>query len=476
MTNSAAFSAADLRTIFGERAIVPDFHASVGVCTDSRALQPGSIFVALKGERFDAHDHIETAIMQGCVAVVFEERWLDTWNQGLAKTFASFARVVVPDTLVALAQLARYHRDRFDIPVLAVAGANGKTTTKELAAHVFTSKWLTLKTEANYNNRVGTPLTLLQLTKFHQAAVIEIGTNEPGEIEVLSEMVNPSIGLITNIGEEHLEKLIDLDGVEREETALFRHCAAGGARALVNIDDERLRSHVQSLPLCYRFATDDNAEPNDVDLHATIRFDDELHPALTIHARSLSEPLTCTLQTIGFATALNAAAALASADVAGIPLEQACSALESFEAPAVHGYARMQIQTHAALPSVRILNDCYNANPSSMRMALSTLKAFNAERRIALLGDMRELGAATSASHDEIVSRALRSADILILLGTEMHSAAARVVDEAQRSRIFLPESPTAAAATLTSLCRAGDVILLKGSRGMALERVLQAL
>ncbi len=470
--NTAAFSAMDLRTLFGDRAVVPDFHASIGVCTDTRSLQPGCLFVALKGERFDAHDHIHKAILYGAVGIVFEERWLSQWESGPGKTFPSFARIVVPDCLVALGDLAHYHRKRFSIPVIAVAGANGKTTTKDLSAAVLSHSYLTLKTEANYNNRVGTPLTLLQLTKYHGAAVIEIGTNEPGEIEVLADMVAPTHGIITNIGEEHLEKLHDLDGVEKEETALYRYCQQQQATALVNMDDERLKAYSGTFPNQFHFGTNDGS-----DLNASISFDTELHPELKV--QSAQERCTVPTSLVGYAAATNAVAALAIGVSVGISLADSTVALANYEAPPVHGYARMQIQ-RMRTTNATILNDCYNANPASMRMALRTLQAFPADKRIAVLGDMRELGEHSDTAHQAIIAEALQHCDVLILLGRSMADAA-HVVGAADRAQstgkqFHFAENVEVAAQLLNTSCTAADAILVKASRGMALENLIDLL
>ncbi len=482
MTNFAAFSAEDLHNIFATQAKIPDYYASIGVCTDTRSLQPGCLFVALKGERFDAHDHIASAIEQGAVAVLFEERWLPEWEAGPGRSFPAFARIVVEDSLIALADLARYHRKRFAIPVVAVAGANGKTTTKDLCAHVLSSRFLTLKTEANYNNRVGTPLTLLQLTKFHEAAVIEIGTNEPGEIEVLSAMVHPTHALITNIGEEHLEKLRDLDGVEMEETALYRYAAQQKVHSIVNMDDDRLRKYANTLPQCYRFGTR-SEEASNLNMYGAISFDAHLRPSIALqcpHAKT-----TVQLQTVGFASALNALAALAVANSVGMSLELCAEALASYTPAPVHGYARMQIQDLALPQHVHLLNDCYNANPSSMRMALQTLKAFPARRRVAMLGDMRELGDATAQAHRDILAMALVTADLVVTLGDEMGAAAEYLTQSSAelqesmstpKARHLHAASHTAAAQLLHEELREADVLVLKGSRGMALEKVIAEL
>jgi UDP-N-acetylmuramyl pentapeptide synthase len=209
--NTAPFSRANLRELFGEQTntVLPRDFRALGVSTDTRTLQAGNIFVALVGERFDGHSLISEAVQKGASLVVVNENT----TVSLASVGAPCLRV--ENTLHALGELAHFHRSRFEIPVVAVAGAAGKTTTKEMITCVLGQEYTVLKTEGNFNNQIGVPLTLLRLEESHTVAVIEIGTNEPGEIEILSNIVAPTHGIITNIGKEHLEKLIDLDGVER---------------------------------------------------------------------------------------------------------------------------------------------------------------------------------------------------------------------------------------------------------------------
>jgi UDP-N-acetylmuramoyl-tripeptide--D-alanyl-D-alanine ligase len=473
LINRAPLTAHDLHSIFGSQAKVPPYFAAVGVCTDTRTMQPGTLFVALRGERFDAHDHIYDAMVRGAAGIVIEERWLPEWEKTLGKEFPSFARVVVPDTLHALAELARYHRRRFSIPVIAVGGANGKTTTKDMIAHILGESFTTLKTQANNNNRVGTPLTLLQLTARTQAAVIEIGTNEPGEIEVLSAMVEPTHALITNIGEEHLEKLGDIDGVEKEETALFRWAMNHGAAMIVNADDDRLRSYA-SHQGAMSFATqraDAAASSNDVyagaQIKAELSFSEDLTPQLTL--RTGNEQCEANLSATGYAAALNAVAAVATCIAAGVPAKQALERCAGFVPDSSHGYARMVVERCG--PWV-VLNDCYNANPASMRMALQTLRGFSpAARRVAVIGDMRELGAAEERAHAEIVNEAGAGVDMVIAVGKAMATACSAVGSSA-----MVYANTDECVANIRAHLHEGDVVLVKASRGMKFEAIIAAL
>jgi len=220
MKNSAKFTSNELIAIFGSQNcnFISDFVAQ-SIETDTRTMQGNSIFVALKGENHDSHSFIDDAINKGAICLVVEQDWFDINKD----TYKNINFVVTKNTIRALGKLANFHRSRFDIDLIAVAGSNGKTTTKEMIAQVLSTQYKVLKTYKNYNNQIGVPLMLFQLDETIQKAVIEIGTNEPGEIYLLSEILAPTAGVITNIGKEHLQGFVDLDGVEAEETSLYAY-------------------------------------------------------------------------------------------------------------------------------------------------------------------------------------------------------------------------------------------------------------
>ncbi|MBK9249151.1 MAG: UDP-N-acetylmuramoyl-tripeptide--D-alanyl-D-alanine ligase [Ignavibacteria bacterium] len=456
-SNTTEFNRAELTELFGSDSVYQLPENSRGVSTDTRSLVSGNIFVALHGEIFDGHEKIDDAIANGAALVVIDNKAI---ADKLSTEHKSYPHILVPNTLHALGQLARFHRNRFTIPIVAIAGASGKTSTKDLTAHVLSEKFSTLKTSANYNNQIGVPLTLLQLTHEHQAAVIEIGTNEPGEIEILSRITAPTHGLITNIGKEHLEKLIDLDGVEHEETALFRYLHDSNGIALVNLDDERLKKYRDHSSTTRSFGMDSSAE-----IAVSVHFTYELHPILSFTSRFEVE-----LEAFGYAAALNAMAAVAVGVTLGMTNAELQRALESFEQPPAHGYGRMNVeQVH----DIIILNDCYNANPDSMRIALKTLALYPARgRRIAILGDMRELGAAATEEHLSLISDAEACTDILLILGEEMLRAAAQLINS---NSIFMNSKQECINFIRTNQAE-GDVVLVKGSRGMAMEDIIEGI
>lgn len=458
MTNAATFSYADLCAIAGEAATsLPSDLVVRGVSTDTRTLVPGNIFIALRGERFDGHDHVERALGLGAVLCGVERAFY-----AHATEHVRARCIVCDDTLRLLGSFAWYHRRRFDIPVVAIGGAAGKTSTKDLTAHVLSQAMRVLKTEANLNNRIGTPHTLLQLTEEHEVAVIEIGTNEPGEIETLTAMVLPTHGLITNIDKEHLEKLIDLDGVEREETALFEWLRDSDGLALINVDDERLRAYAGSTPKHITFGLDHAA-----DIRPDVDVDDALHPAL--HLVKGDFTFRARMRTTGLAAARNAVCATAVAYALRLPAYSVKIGLETYQPAIDHGYARMVVQQAAGFT---VLNDCYNANPASMMLALHTLRRYHASYRVAILGDMRELGTSAPAEHEAMLAEAEQCADLIIVLGDEFHGAAQRL----DRPHVVLAETHAGCVAALKENAQPDMVVLVKGSRGLHMETVIEGL
>jgi UDP-N-acetylmuramoyl-tripeptide--D-alanyl-D-alanine ligase len=461
MTNAASFTYGDLQIIAGSAAAhLPRSLAVTGVSTDTRTLAAGNVFVALRGEYLDGHDHVQTAVDKGAALVVVDTDYdVDAF---VLATPSAPPFVAVASPLQCLGSFAWHHRRRFQIPVVAIAGAAGKTSTKDLTAHVLQSSLRVLKTEANYNNQIGTPLTLLQLTHEHEVAVIEIGTNEPGEIELLCAMVQPTIGLITNIGKEHLEKLIDLDGVEREETALFDWLRDHNGLALVNVDDERLAKYAPTFIRCITFGIDSGAE-----IHPHVSFDNEVRPIL--HLVHGTFTLRAHMQAVGLAAAYNATCALAVAWALQLHAADVQKALMSYQPVQGHGYARMVVEQYGAMT---VLNDCYNANPESMVMALRTLQHYPATKRIAVLGDMRELGLAAREEHVHILTEASTRCDLVLVVGDEFREAA-ELVD---LPHVIAHQTHHGCAEELQQLNHDGVVVLVKGSRGMRMETILTEL
>ncbi|MGE5479162.1 MAG: UDP-N-acetylmuramoyl-tripeptide--D-alanyl-D-alanine ligase [Chloroflexota bacterium] len=463
LRNSAEFTYYDLASIFKQSQIInlKENFAALGVSVDTRQVEPGNIFVALRGEKLDAHSKVGEAFERGATLCVVEGPW---YAENAAR-FIDKSFIVVKETISALGALGRHHRERFSIPIVAVAGSNGKTTTKDMAAAVLSEKYKTLKTFENFNNQLGVPLMLLQLSGEYEAAALEIGTNEPGEIGILSEMVRPTSGVITNIGKEHLEKLIDLDGVEFEETFLYGFLRKNNKTALINIDDERLAKYARLMDNKITYG-----ETNAGMLQANIILTEELKPILKLMYGE--DQIEIGLPTYGRVSALNALAASAVGIAHGVPLESIKRALENFVPTEGHGYARMQVEP---LGDSLIINDCYNSNPNSMAAALESLAALPGDYyKIAALGDMRELGEAAADEHERLIVLACEKADKVYLHGEELAKASARS-NVNGKAQVF-DDKPEMAKAIRAQVISKRAAILVKGSRGMKMEELIALL
>lgn len=414
-----------------------------GVSTDTRSLTRGDVFVALRGAQFDAHDLLAAARDAGAAALVVSD---PTRAVGLG-----LPTYVVPDTLVALGQLATAWRRAWGRTVIAVAGSNGKTSTKELLKAAFARTYTVHATAGNLNNLIGVPLTLLALPSDAEVAVIELGTNTPGEVATLRAIVEPDIAVLTSIGEEHLEGLGDLAGVLREECDVFH----GATLAIVPA------AYPDVLPFATARATAVlTAGLSDAAVMPTAwGLDGEGRPWLDIDDVRVSLPLR------GGHQAANAMLAIAAARACGVPLADAAAGMASMPVPSMRGVW----ETHGELV---LINDAYNANPASMRAALDLLSSVGAGRqRVAILGSMRELGPQAASHHRDVARAALASgADVIAGVG-DFAEALAEVAPHDQRV-VVAPELDALWALLAPRLHR-NALVLLKASRGMRLERLV---
>ncbi len=425
-----------------------------GVSTDSRNLQPGELFVPLRGERFDGHDYMIQAVRNGAAACLSEEVIV-----GL-----SVPVLLVKNSLRALGDIAGAARLRLKGPLIAVTGSAGKTTTKEMLAQVLSRTGAGLKTAGNFNNLIGLPLTLFGLKEEHSWAVLEMGTSALGEIERLTEIAAPDIGLITNIGPAHLETLKGLDGVSRAKGELF--AGLKGGSAIVNLDDERVsRLPVANGVRCITYGI--NAE-------ADIRAEEICDGRHGVSFRLLLPEgrHQIKLQTPGRHNVLNALSVAAVCWSLGVDGREIARGLGGF----VPVPGRMNI---FPLPcGAELLDDSYNANPLSVSVALETLSGKRKKgRRIAVLGDMLELGAEEGRFHHEIGQMAASHTDLLVTVGPLSRETArgAREAGLSDKAIIELTSCEPAIEA-VASLLRPGDRVLVKGSRGMRLDRLSSAL
>ncbi|MFH1050046.1 MAG: UDP-N-acetylmuramoyl-tripeptide--D-alanyl-D-alanine ligase [bacterium] len=465
--NKAVFTKEELAANLGDSAVqfISDNWSCKGVRSDSREIKADNLFVALNGETTDGHTYIQNAFKLGASAALVNQNWYKDVFLSLTKDeiikFNS-KLIIVKDTLKALGKLANIHRRRFNIPIIAIAGSNGKTTTKDLTASVLSQKFKVLTTYRNFNNQIGLPFMLFQLDTSHEIAVLEIGTNEPGEIAILSNILEPTHGLITNIGKEHLEKLIDLDGVEMEETFLFGFLHKTGGICFVNLDDERLSKYRIILEDEVSFSSTDK----DAMIKAKISMNENLNPVLSFNAAQ--RQFEVQMKTTGFACGLNALAAASIGFHFGLTNDEIKSGLEAYIQEGGHGYARMIVEN---IGNFKILNDCYNANPDSMKMAFDSLKMISGTgRRLAVIGDMRELGEASFEEHKKILEKASEIADLIFIYGVEMNKAANAINNS---SKILQFDTKEELIESLESKIEENDVILVKGSRGMAMEKII---
>jgi UDP-N-acetylmuramoyl-tripeptide--D-alanyl-D-alanine ligase len=435
------------------------------IATDSRRLRPGACFVALEGERFDGHDFIRGAIETGVSAVVVGQNKLPALNLQFT---GGTAVIAVRDTLHALGELACAHRLCFSIPVIGIGGSNGKTSSKEMVARILGQHRTVLKNPGNLNNLIGVPLTLLSLEMRHEAAVVEMGINVPGEMGRLVEVCRPTVGLLTNIHPAHLEGLGSLDQILEEKGKLLTRLGPQDL-AVVNADDElisKLSKRLEARILTFS-STDSRA---DVRLSGPVRFSEGFSTfSLTLGAETHS----IRLPVLGVHQVHNAVGAAAVAWGVGEPVESIVTGLSQ------HQPVQQRMQLHR-LSSERVLvDDTYNANPRSMLAALETVLSTSEDRPVvAILGDMRELGVESVAMHRH-VGEAIGKTKLrrLITLGEMGHEIGEGATGSGLSSSAWI-HVPTHEAAVewVRDHCPKGAWILVKGSRGMTMERIVQGI
>lgn len=426
-----------------------------GVSTDTRSLKPGEIFFCLMGAR-DGHEFISQAAAQGAVAVVVDAAHA-------ANISTSIPKLVVTDTLHALGDLARAWRKRFSIPIIGIGGSNGKTTCKELTRAVLDSRYRVLATEGNLNNLIGVPKTLFRLDSSHEVAIVEMGMNDFGELARLTQIVEPTAALLTNIGMEHLEKLMDLDGVARAEGELFTELSPQSL-ALVNLADPR----VAALPSAA--ARQGYGTPESLVWGEILRADLVGKRPLTLKIFSHNETIEMSLQLPGPHNLSNVLAALAIGLTHGVDLKDAKQALEAFKPAA----SRMQMVE--LRDGRKMIDDCYNANPSSVMAALSTLAQLRVEgAALAILGEMLELGAYTVEGHRQVGRKAAEEKiDYLIAIGEHAPEILSGALAGGMSPEVVQQFStPEAAIAALPQLPAKLRWLLVKGSRGIHLEKIV---
>lgn len=449
------FTAAEIMTVTGGRLLQGSPDTPVyGFAYDSRKVKPGDCFVAMPGERADGHEYAGRAAESGAALII----------AGRPIEAPGAAVVQVADPLIALGQLGRHHRERFAIPAVAVTGSVGKTTTKELVAAVLSRRFEVFRSLGNLNSEVGLPVTLMELDESHQVAVLEMGMRALGEVEYLVSLARPQIGVVSNVGLSHLEVLGSQENIARAKGELPRSLPAGGA-AVLNADDPlvaAMAADTQAKVWFYGFSAAGKGERWVT--AGDIRREGEAGQRFRLITPG--GEAEAYLPALGEHNVLNAMGA------AAVGLELGMSLGEVAEGLARYVPSGNLIRT-LNLGGVRLLDDTYNAAPNSMAAALRVMRdlAGPEGRCIAVLGDMYELGAAAEAGHRQVGAEAGRLADRVLAVG----DMARLIADEAGATAVFV-DAKVAAIAMLKEMVKPGDTVLVKGSRGMAMEDIVQAL
>ena len=413
---------------------------------DSRNIQNGSLFLAIRGEHADGHDFIEQCFEKGAVCALCEK----------VPENPSKPCIAVPSTLEAVKQVAKAYREKFDIPIVGISGSVGKTSTKEMIYAVLSQKYKTHKTQGNLNNELGVPLTLLAMPEDAEAAVIEMGISDFGEMTRLSAMVQPTVCVLTVIGSCHLENLGDLDGVLKAKTEMFKH-ARENAVFVLNGDDEKLSSLTEingHKPVFYGLMAENPYHAENIKNNA------EQGVSCTLCFKD--KKIDVVIPAIGSYMVSNTLAAVATGDVLGLNEEELKAGVQAYKTV---GSRANVIQTG----KIRIIDDCYNANPNSMRASIDTLKNFEG-RKVAILGDMKELGADEAKLHFQIGQYAkAQGIDLIIGVGP-------LALELAKGAEGLWFATIGDLDADINSLIKNKDTVLVKASHSMKFEKIVENL
>ncbi len=424
--------------------------------TDSRAIHAGALFVALRGEKTDGHKYVAGALAagaEGCLVV-------DPVNTVAEGKFC----VQVPDTLLAIGEVARAYKAKFDIPVVGITGSVGKTTTKDMVAAVLGKKYKVLKTEGNFNNELGLPLTLFRLTREHQICVLEMGMNHFGEIDYLTKIVRPDVAVITNIGDAHIENLGSRANILKAKSEIFNYMESGSL-AVLNGDDPLLRGLEGQIAPDIVFCGEDHQPPYEAKIIKQLG-----SKGMSCTVKTPAAEFTVTVPALGNHMIYPVLMACAIGEKFGMTGEEMKAGVEAF----VPTKMRMNVIRQG---DVTILDDAYNANPQSMRAALEVLSQTDGTYRAAVLGDMFELGVLGPDLHRCVgeFAGAVGNIDALLAVG----DLAWNLYDGANQSdlpNVFYAKDKASAMAMLPELVRPGAVILVKASRGMHFEEIVREL
>ena len=436
------------------------------VSTDSRSSAEGDLFFAIRGPRFDGHDFIADALRGGAVAVVIAADRLTDVRQQIAgitsRVVPPGAIICVPDPVVALGRFAAHHRRLMSANVIAVVGSNGKTTTKAMIHHILSERWKGQCSPKSFNNEIGVPLTLLSCEPADEYLVVEVGTNAPGEVAALAELIHPDMAVLTCISEEHLERLGDLNGVAAEECSILHKLEPGGFAA-VNVDAPVVRRHLPDSGVTVAtFGWNSEAD---------VRLTDARYDAPWLHL-TINGRFKYRLPLAGLHNAVNAAGAITLARRLGMEHKDIAARLESFVSPPM----RTEMLEFGG---ITLVNDAYNANPGSALAALDTLSSLPCKgRRIVVFGEMRELGAHAAELHQQVGEHLRDGKFDLVLLVGRAGELMPNLKEDGQLfgPRIMRCADVEACLERLAPELRRGDVVLLKASRAVGLDRLVAPL
>ncbi len=416
------------------------------ISTDSRDIDENTLFVALAGERFDAHDFIPDVLSKGAKAVVCSKKVCD--DERL---------ILVEHTGKALMQIAHGYRKTFNIPFVALTGSVGKTTTKGMVYAVVKQKFNTLRTAGNLNNEIGVPKTLFCLDEEHQAAVIEMGMNHFDEISRLSHIVEPDIACITNVGTAHIENLGSREGILKAKTEII-HGMKKGSPLIVNGDNDLLATYENTDFEIIRFGIDgENLDMKASDIVAGAE-------GMTFNAHFGGDTVSVFVPAVGVHNVYNALCAMCVGIKLGYTLKEAAEGVKAFEAEGMR-------QKVTEFKGMTYIEDCYNANLDSMCASLETLKTLKKERSIAVLGDMLELGEFSAEAHAQVGAKAYETGcDIVFTFGKEAENIASAFAEKGGISTAFTDKNKLTL--SLMDMLQKNDTILFKGSRGMKMEEI----
>jgi len=427
-----------------------------GVSTDTRALRSGELFIPLRGPNVDGHDFIAEAFRRGAVVALASRPVNSLPDNAIV--------IEVSDTLKALGRVAAAYRRTLDVAVVGITGSVGKTTTAKMCAAVLSTRYRVAQTKEDWNAEIGVPLALLSLNPDHQVAVIEMGMRGLGQIAELVDIAQPSLGVVTTIGESHLELLGSIENIARAKGELIAGLRKSGT-AILNEDDAVTRDLLALAPgrvLTFGLSTE-------ADVRGTnLRMDGG---GMTFFVRARERTVEAHLRTWGRHNVMNALAAVATGTALDVDLDDAVRGLEEFAPP------KMRLQP-VRLGDVLLINDAYNASPASMRAAFEVLLALGtSRRRLAVLGEMRELGEASESLHRDVGIAAAGAAELLITVGPGARAIAEGALDAGVTpGHVHHTVSTDEASAVLRTVMRSGDVILIKGSRALEMERIVETL